>query len=317
MANAVLKVVKPIVKPVAMGLLNTRQTLLGNSVGFLDHGYGLIRSMSMRMYTPSEFRRENRDPRGQQLKNDGYVAMPNLYEAELIKQVRAEFEVAINNEELTVKQPFSRTLKPNIDFQKHMPTMFELVRKSELLKVLHSYYGSYCNLLIISGTRLFHIPEKDRTFTNMLSAVWHCDNIPTDVVHLAVFLHDVTPEFGPTQLVSRQRTRELMKMGYGRRHNIGVPKSVLEDPQYVKDLSSKAGTGHLMLPCQALHRAGIPQEGLIRDSLFFSFRPGLEPQQLAKLSPLKKKMYPTVSRMGEDWFKASPGNFKNKSFIYV
>jgi hypothetical protein len=317
MANAVIKMVKPVLKPVALGLLNTRQSLLGNSVGFLDHGYGLIRSMTMRVYTPAGFKAENYDARADQLKTDGYVSMSGFYDPELIAEVREEFGEAMNNDALTNRQPFSKTLKTNIDFEEHLPSLFKLVRKNELLKILHSYYNSPCNLTMISATRLFHIPEQERTFTNMLSAVWHCDNIPTDVVHMAIFLHDVTPEYGPTQLVSRQRTKQLMSMGYGRRHNIGVAKEVLEDPRYVKDLSSKAGATHLMLPCQTLHRAGVPQEGLIRDSLFLSFRPGLESKQLAQASPLKRKIYPTLQRMGEDWFKNPSTAFKDKNLIYV
>jgi hypothetical protein len=108
---------------------------------------------------------------------------------------------------------------------------------------------------------------------------------------MAIFLHDVTPQYGPTQLVSIERTRELMQMGYGQRHAIGIPKSELDSPKHVKDLSSKLGTAHLMLPCQALHRAGVPEQGLIRDSLFLSFRPGLKKELKDQLKPLPKKIY--------------------------
>lgn len=291
MSNPVANVVKPVLKKAYLGYLNTRQSIVGTSVGFTHYGYALVRSLAMSFYTPANFKEQNRDPRAVQLKEEGFVTMPDFYAPQLMQKIHNEFNQAMDNDALIVRNKYSTTLKSSIDFNKHVPSLFELLQNKELRSILHSFYGTCYTLTIISGTRLFHIPENERNPENMLSAIWHCDNIPTDTVHLAVFLQDTTPQYGPTQLVSIERTKQLMRMGYGQRHAIGLPIGELENPQYVKDLSSKLGTAHLMLPCQSLHRAGVPEKGLIRDSLFFSFRPGLEPTVKEQLKPVSRKIY--------------------------
>ncbi|MBL8012940.1 MAG: hypothetical protein JNN05_03755 [Candidatus Omnitrophica bacterium] len=317
MSNILIDTVKPVLKSARLGYLNARQSVTGASVSLVNFGSAMMRSTTMNFFTPPGFRQENYDSRADKLRNDCYVTMPDFYEPQLIREVHEQFKKAITNESLITNHGYSRTIKNMEKMDEYIPSMVKLLRHEGLKRIMHSFYNSYFNLTSVSATRLYPVPEKDRTPEHLLSAVWHCDDVPVDLVHLVVYLHDVTPAHGPTKLVSRKRTRELMRMGYGRRYEIGIPQNVLEDEKYVKDLSSKAGTAHLMLPCLTLHRAGIPNDGLIRDSLFFSFRPGLEHQQFNRLSPIKRKMYPVLQNLGENRLYAGGKLFGRRTFIYA
>jgi hypothetical protein len=316
MANVVIQKLKPVLKPIRNGYLNVRQSIVGTPVQPMNYVHAASRSLAMSVFAPAEIKQSN-DERAETLRQDGYISMPGVYDPGLIREIREGFSKIVENDALVDVQRYTRIIKSNVKLEEHIPRIFELVRHPQIMKVLHSFYKSYFQLIYVAGTRLIPLPEKERTPENLQSGVWHCDDLPTDLVHLAVYLHDVTPEHGPTCLVSKQRTRELMRMGYCNRWEIGVPQSALEDPRYVRNLASKAGTAHLMLPCLILHRAGVPQEGLIRDSLFFSFRPGLEPVHIQNLKPAQRTMYGLLRGMGNSKHNQQAAPLRERSVIYV
>jgi hypothetical protein len=316
MANAFIEKIKPVLKPVRTVYLNVRQSIMGAPVRPVNYLHAASRSSMMSLFVPPEIK-NSKDGRAETLRQDGYITMPGFYDPALIRHIREGFSKVMENDTLTDKQKYSRTIKYSIKIDEHIPKIFDLIRHPELMKIMHSFYKSYYSLIYVSGTRLYPIPAQERTPQNLLSAVWHCDDLPTDLVHLAVYLHDVTPQHGPTHVVSKQRTKELMRMGYCNRWQIGVAQSVLEDKSHVKDLASKEGTAHLMLPCLSLHRAGIPDDGLIRDSLFFSFRPGMEPTHIEKMTPSQKNMYQALRSMGDSKDNQQPAVLKGRNIIYV
>jgi len=316
MANTLRKKLVPIIKPFHKTYLRTRQSIVGNTIRPINYFHAFSRQSMLTLFVPKEIRTLPSDPRAEELRSNGYVTLPNFYDPQLIRDVQKDFDRAMRDDALTDKQKFSKTLKSSMDFAHHIPGFLKLLRHPEFLSIMHSYYKSYFSLQLVSGTRLYPIPEEDRTPDNLISANWHCDDIAADLIHLVVYLHDVTPDHGPTAFISKQRTADLMKMGFYRRNETTLPKEVMEDPNHVKQLTSKIGTAHLMRSPVLLHRAGIPSAGFTRDSFFFSFRPGMETVQTANFTPVKKKLFDLLYAFSDDWRNPLSPSFKNRTYIY-
>ena len=109
------------------------------------------------------------------------------------------------------------------------------------------------------------------------SSNWHCDARRPSLLKLMLNISDVTDQDGPFHVVSRQRTRTLLTMGFKNRHDYGLPDDVMEDPQHVVKLVGPSGTGMLCCTYRCLHRAGIPAPGRHRDLLRMVFVPSARP----------------------------------------
>jgi len=317
MANPVMNTLKPLLKPLQRPFIRTRQCILGAAIRPVNIFYKNARALAMSSTTSGSDLIIKPNPYADTLRQQGLVSIEGAYDADLIRNTRDQFIRVIEDDSLSRNQGFCRTIRTDMDLKPYMPGIYDLIRQPAVINVLHSFYRSHFTLTNISGTRLFPIPQEQRTKENLMSAQWHCDDNPTDIVHLVVFLHDVTPEHGPTWVHTKKRTVELMREGFYTRNDYGISESILEDRTQVKLLTGKAGTAHLMVPGTSLHRAGIPEAGYIRDSLFFSLRPGLEPKVKQKLSSLQRGAYDFMQTFSDD--KKNPPNklYAGKDLIYA
>ena len=311
----IMKAIKPILRPIHRCGVRMRSNILGAPIRPSKVFYTYTRRLAVSPVVPPHIRCCE-DAYAQELQEKGFVTIPDLYDPNLIQEIHEQFVPLIENEQFIQRFKYSRTIRAEVDLKQYMPKIFSFAQNERLKKVLHSFYKSYFKLFSIPSTRLLHIPKSDRTKENLLSARWHCDNGPKDLIHMAVFLHDVTEAHGPTFLQTRQRTRQLMRMGFYTRHDYAVALEEMEDKTYVKQLTGKIGTAHLMLPNVCLHRAGIPEAGYIRDSLFFSFRPGLEPKQVKSLAPLQSRIYQMMEKISEDAVNPISPTYEGRDIVY-
>jgi hypothetical protein len=107
-----------------------------------------------------------------------------------------------------------------------------------------------------------YIPQ---TGIDVYSNAWHCDNEPSERIKVFVALSDIGKDSGPTHLLSRQRTKELLQAGFKSRDDYGLPISQIEDPKNLTLFTGPVGSVMFVNVTQCLHRAGVPAEGRSRD----------------------------------------------------
>jgi len=129
-----------------------------------------------------------------------------------------------------------------------------------------------------SWTVEFIIDAKFKIKSELFSNHWHCDNRDTDSYwKIFILLSDVTDDDGPLHLVTRSRTKELMKMGFHTRDDYDLSDDVLYDPKYLVKHTGPIGTVVIGNPTLCLHRAGIPSLGHTRDMIYLMLGRSDEP----------------------------------------
>ena len=147
----------------------------------------------------------------------------------------------------------------------------------EIKDMLKGHYKGSFQVHHVLAWRNYHVPPAVIEEKKLFASNWHCDGRDTSRVTLFINLSDVTEDHGPLHVQSKQRTKELIKMGFGGRHNYKLPEDVIEDPNFVVKNIGPPGTSVLCNPQLCLHRAGIPGPNKIRDIMEFRFKPSNQP----------------------------------------
>jgi hypothetical protein len=146
----------------------------------------------------------------------------------------------------------------------------------EMKELIEDYYGSYFKVVFSSFYRNVHLPQAEPS-KETYSDRWHCDRMPSDLLTIMINLHPVAEQNGPFHIVSRPRTRELMRLGFRDRADYGLPPAIMEDPRHVVQLTGEAG-GVMICDNQCcLHRAGVVGPGRLRDVGSFQVAPSTVP----------------------------------------
>lgn len=157
-----------------------------------------------------------------------------------------------------------------------IPEAVELLN-DKIINIIEQYYKTYFKVEKFSFWRNYHVPSDILKKKELMSSNWHCDASNTSWVKLFVYLTDVTEDDGPFNVQSKERTKELMKLGYKNRNNYNLPQDVLENEKYVWKATGDMGTT-LMCNCNlGLHKAEVPKPGRYRDLIQFQFAPSNEP----------------------------------------
>lgn len=149
---------------------------------------------------------------------------------------------------------------------------------------MEGYYQSYFDIKYIEGWRNKHVPKSVENKSELFSNHWHCDNRSTEYLKLFIPLNNLTTDDGPFHIMSLQRTKQLMKSGFGSRDEYNLEDSLINDPNHVKKITGEVGMAYFGNPQMCLHRAGVPSEGHWRDMINFVFAPSKTP-------------------LNEDWFE--------------
>ena len=202
---------------------------------------------------------------------------------ELIQQLNAFY--ILDEKYSYVRAKFSNEIYSRGLYRGHdlIPESVDLLN-DEIINVIEQYYKSHFKVTKFAFWRNYHVSSQVAKQKELMSSNWHCDASNTSWVKLFVYLTDVTEKDGPFNVQSKDRTKELMKLGYKNRSNYNIPLNVLENENFVWKATGDSGSA-IMCNCNlGLHKAGIPEPGRYRDVIQFQFAPSNEP-------------------LAKDWFK--------------
>ena len=238
------------------------RTLFGNLAGLQNN----LKGMQMNSKS-SEFEKKQ------------FLSLGKPYEKEVIEKIKNKFEKMIEDDKYSEigsefeGKTYMRTLK-NPD--KDIPEISHLLTK-EIIEILETYYHGNFKVNRVESWRNYGVPDELAKNQEMFSNFWHCDNRRTDYTKLFINLSDVTENDGPFHVVSRDRTKQLMKMGFGNRKNYNVSEEELEDENHIFRGIGEMGTAYLANPEICLHKAGTPKLGRQRDIVQLRFAPAKSP----------------------------------------
>ncbi len=252
--------------------------LFGNSAGFQQNVYGGLELFNAR-------RKKTAPDDGaptelvETIRRDGVAVAPWRYDRALMETIRTRIDAAINEgaDRAFTDSKGSVVQRLVDDPLKSVPEIKELATP-ELMSTLHSYFRSRVRFYYPDCWRNYPITEDEPMKHSVYANRWHNDSGKTSILSLFVLVADTSPQHGPMLAVNRDLTRESIRKGFRHRYAYGEAEPMLEDPKNHIMCSGEAGTAFFVNTRVALHRAGIPANGLFRDmvSLHFASIPGDE-----------------------------------------
>ena len=234
------------------------------------------------------------------LTENGFVSIPSFLERDQILRLKKDYNKIISQDEKTFHHSNHMALTCSMD--EVSKVWNGILNHPRLKNFLTCFYGSYYKLHFFTGGRNFYLPKEDRQdLEKVISARWHMDNHTADLVRLLINLQDTSDKNGPTHVIGKKRTRQLMRMGFYTRNDYKISDQQMNDECYVNTFNGPMETAHFLMPGKCLHRAGIPEISHFRDMLIVSFRPGLEKNLVAQLDPARKFMYNFSEKLTEDF----------------
>lgn len=226
-----------------------------------------------------------------QIRRSGYTRLAKPYAADLIEPVRMKYLKYIEDERFSQPRAHSYLLERGLWFSRsivdpgrQIPEIAGLLTP-EVRELVAACYGSHFDIVGANLWRNYHASDEVRQWKNQVySNNWHCDDQRSDQLTLFINLSQVTEDDGPLHLLSRQRTRNLMRRGYRSRGNYGLPETVLEDARHVIRHVGPVGSAVLCNTTLCLHRAGVPAENHVRDIMELRFQISDKPLEIGWLS---------------------------------
>jgi len=208
-----------------------------------------------------------------------FLFLGQPFEKEIIKKIKNKFEKMIQDDRFSEigseyeGKIYMRSLKnPNKD----IPEISNILTK-EIIQTLEKYYHGYFKVNRVESWRNYGVPDELAKNQEMFSNFWHCDRRRTDYTKLFINLSNITENDGPFHIVSRDRTKHLLKMGFRNRKNYNLSEEILEDGNYVFKGIGEMGTAYLANTEVCLHKAGTPDFRHQRDILQLRFQPAKHP----------------------------------------
>lgn len=242
--------------------------LYGNTTGFIHNIQGQKKVLSEVDETV-----EKTEPQLYSLIKNGFTKFPIQYDESLIKSLQNKFQSLIENNTFSFatsgheEKDFARIIR---DPNKNFPEISELITK-DVLAFLSKYYKSSFTISNIHCGRNYYVPLEIRKKFETFSNFWHNDKDPISQIKYFVYLTDVTEKDGPFHVQTKDRTAELIKMGFGNRFDYKLSQDILEDPKHVTKMTGPAGTSFFGSAPLCLHRAGDPEKDHFRDLIQFVF----------------------------------------------
>lgn len=214
-----------------------------------------------------------------ELDEKGYASLGIPFKTSDVENIISKYKQMIEDDEHSVirteykNKVYSRMIS---QVYKKIPQIANLLT-DEIKDGLKQHYKGNFQVHHVLAWRNYHVPPEIIEEKKLFASNWHCDGRDTSRVTLFINLSDVTEEHGPLHVQSKQRTKELIKMGFRGRHNYNLPEKVMEDPNYVVKNIGPPGTSVLCNPQLCFHRAGIPGPNKIRDIMEIRFKPSNRP----------------------------------------
>lgn len=213
-----------------------------------------------------------------ELEEKGYVSLGNPFEGKIENIISKYKQIIEDDKHSVIRTEYKNKVYSRMIFQvyKEIPEINNFLT-DKIKNLLKEYYKGNFQVHHVLAWRNYHVPEEILKEKKLLSSAWHCDGRDTSRLSLMINLSNVTENDGPYHMQSKQRTKELIKMGFGSRYNYKLSKEVFENPNYIVKNIGPAGTLILGNPQLCFHRAGVPNLGKIRDVIEFRFKPSNEP----------------------------------------
>ena len=254
---------------------STGKKIFGNTIGIKQNIVGLVN----RDFGKSDPNLKDSNPLAYQLRKDHFIMLGQPYDDNLIKKIKTKYERLMNDKEFSkdVSVHDGKVYKKKlITPEKDFPELVELLNE-EIFSIVKGYLNSNFSIKNIDCWQNRFVPPEIGNKKEMFSNYWHCDRRNTDEIKLFVFMSDITEDDGPIHVVSKERTRELIDMGFGTRENYNLSTEILEDPKYVSLAIGPIGTAFLANPTVCFHRAGEPSPGHQRNMIDFCFTSSKDP----------------------------------------
>ena len=248
--------------------------LYGNTTGLLRN----IQGRKKVLFRVDETLK-NTEPELYSCVKNGFVKIPSQYDESMIRNLQNKMQSLIEDDTFSFahsgykEQDFGRIIR---DPNKIFPEVSKLITK-DVLAFVSKYYTSHFTISDIKCVRNYHVPLEIRKKFEAFSNFWHNDRDPVSQIKYFVYLTDVTEKDGPFHVQTKDRTKELIEMGFGNRFDYKLPQDILEDPKHVTKMLGPAGTSFFGNATLCLHRAGDPEEGHFRDLIQFIFDSSDEP----------------------------------------
>lgn len=245
-----------------------------NDAGFAHNIHGTLTNLKTKKNTIN-----SNHPKASELNIKGYTTLGTPFESSTIEKIVTKYNNLIeDNNESSIRTEFEGTVYSRMVNQiyKKIPEIAELIT-DEIATIIKQHYRSDFQVHHVLAWRNHHVPPEVVAKKELFASHWHCDGRDTSRITLFVNLSDVTEEHGPLHVQSKERTKELIKLGFGGRHQYNLSMEIVEDPKYVIKNIGPSGTAVLCNPQLCFHRAGIPEPSKIRDMLEIRFKPSNEP----------------------------------------
>jgi hypothetical protein len=213
-----------------------------------------------------------------QIQSQGYCRIDRHFSAIVISDIRDKYRQLIEDDRFSIGRSnrrakksgyvFSRILK---DVATDIPDIQQLIDKP-ILDIVTASYGASTRIAEAYAWRNYSVPDDIDPSMDVFSNRWHFDRIRSDFLKFFILLDDVGPDDGPLHVLSKGRTRDLLRMGYRHRKSYGLPDHVMDDPDHVFRLTGSAGTSMFCQTPFCLHHAGLPSKGHQRDILQINFQ---------------------------------------------
>ena len=241
---------------------STGKSLFGNTAGLQNNVSGSLQSVGNNSIKSED---------ANELKRIGFFKLGQIYEKPFFDSIKSKFQKMIEDDEYSYARVsfdnhvFMRQLKNN---PCPIPEFAELLN-NEIKAIMSDYFGGDFQVKRLIASRNYHIPPEIQAKKEFYADHWHCDARDVDSYWKAfILLSDVTEDDGPLHLHPRERTKELIQMGFGTRDDYNLSDNVLYDPKSLVRHTGPAGTVVIGNPAICLHRAGIPAPGHHRDIIY-------------------------------------------------
>lgn len=248
--------------------------IFGNTIGVSNNFKGSLKNAQ-----GGSIIEDADDARINELRTKQYLVLSDHYDKKLIDTIRIKYNELVENDETSYTSSVvdgtyysSHISKPH----KKIEGLSELIT-DDIKDIVKGYYQGNFQIKHIAAWRNKYVPKEIEAKSELFSNHWHCDNRSTEFLKLFVPLIDLTDDDGPFHIMSQQRTKLVMKMGYGTRDDYNLDDKVINDPNEIKKITGKAGMAYFGNPQLCLHRAGIPTYGHWRDMIDFVFAPSSSP----------------------------------------
>lgn len=222
---------------------------------------------------------ETKNPTLYHLKKDQFAMVEFKYDPSLIKRIKSKHDKMIEDDTYSIvtsgigNSAYGRFLRLPV---KDIPELAELIT-DKICEIVQGYFNSNFMIKSISLGRNYHVPKQVNDKDEVFSSHWHSDYRDIDELKLQIYMSDVTELDGGMRIISVERTKQLLKKGFRNRADYNLPTEILEDPNYVKEITGPIGTAYFSNNNLVLHRAGIPSLGHTRDRVTIVFVPSKKP----------------------------------------